>query len=222
MHGAGVTRYMLTPWSLIARDSNISYDRPIPYSYWVKRGQLLAGEYPGSQITRSPKRTARTLMDTLLALVFLGPKGRKGNKRKISNLVRAGVTLFIDLTEPNELKPYEPLLAQEADKMGRSVEFARFAIRDRHIPTKDQMAEILDAIDRSIESGGTVYVHCLRGIGRTGTVVGCYLARHGTTGEQALHEIGRLRKGLLSSSWRSPETEQQRQMVMHWEDNDSN
>ncbi len=204
----------------IARDSNISYDRPIPYSYWVRRGHLLAGEYPGSQITWSPRRTTRTLMDTLLALLFLGSKGRKGTKRKISNLVQAGVTLFIDLTEPNDLKSYAPLLAQEADKMGRTVEYVRFAIQDRHTPPKEQMVEILDAIDRSIASGGTVYVHCLRGIGRTGTVVGCYLARHGTTGEQAFHEIGGLRKGLLSSWWRSPETEQQRRMVIRWGDND--
>ena len=34
-----------------------------------------------------------------------------------------------------------------------------------------------------------VYVHCWGGIGRTGTVVGCWLVRHGMTGDEALAEF---------------------------------
>ena len=41
------------------------------------------------------------------------------------------------------------------------------------------LKHILDEIDGAILNGKTVYVHCLGGIGRTGTVVGCYLVRHG-------------------------------------------
>ena len=80
-----------------------------------------------------------------------------------------------------------------------------------------QMAEALAAIDRVVDSGGTVYVHCMRGIGRTGLVVGCYLVRRGMTGEEAINEIRNLRKGLLSSWAKSPETDAQRRMVLEWE-----
>ena len=38
---------------------------------------------------------------------------------------------------------------------------------------------MLDAIDDQLENGGNVYVHCWGGKGRTGTVVGCWLIRHG-------------------------------------------
>ena len=41
------------------------------------------------------------------------------------------------------------------------------------------MTRILDDVDAALADGGAVYVHCWGGIGRTGTVVGCWLVRHG-------------------------------------------
>ena len=76
------------------------------------------------------------------------------------------------------------------------------------------MLDTLDAIDEAIESGETVYVHCFGGIGRTGTVVGCYLVRHGMTGVEALDQIAQLRQGTPEGWQVSPETEEQREMVL--------
>jgi protein-tyrosine phosphatase len=78
------------------------------------------------------------------------------------------------------------------------------------------MQLILDKIDTALDSGQVVYVHCFAGLGRTGTVVGCYLARHGISGEAALTEIARLRQDLPTARLRSPEVEIQRQMVRCW------
>jgi len=74
------------------------------------------------------------------------------------------------------------------------------------------MVRILDAIDTALTGEQVVYVHCMGGIGRTGTVIGCYLVRHGQTGAEALQTIARLRGGLAES----PETEEQRRMVRTW------
>jgi protein-tyrosine phosphatase len=63
-----------------------------------------------------------------------------------------------------------------------------------------------------------VYVHCFGGIGRTGTVVGCYLVRHGADAETALAEIARRRQGTPDGYRRSPETNEQRQFVLTWRD----
>ena len=80
------------------------------------------------------------------------------------------------------------------------------------------MATILDAIDDALDSGDTVYVHCWGGIGRTGTVVGCWLVRHGCTGEEALAQVAEWWMGMAKASpYRSsPETYEQRQYVLGW------
>jgi protein-tyrosine phosphatase len=76
----------------------------------------------------------------------------------------------------------------------------------------------VNAIDAALDNKQVVYVHCWGGIGRTGTVVGCYLVRHGMTGQEALAEIKRLRRNLPFTDRirSSPETDAQKQMVLNW------
>jgi protein-tyrosine phosphatase len=73
--------------------------------------------------------------------------------------------------------------------------------------------QILDQIDNAVSSGEVVYVHCWGAVGRTGTVVDCYLVRHEMTGKQALAEIARLRKGTPDGWKTSPETDVQQPLV---------
>lgn len=83
---------------------------------------------------------------------------------------KAGVNAFVDLTEAGEsgLKPYAHMLADGAAHR-------RMAIRDAGVPrTAADMTAILDCIDGHLERGDVVYVHCWGGVGRTGTVVGCW------------------------------------------------
>lgn len=80
------------------------------------------------------------------------------------------------------------------------------------------MRTILDMIDEMIDAGHQVFLHCLAGRGRTGAVIGCWLARHGiATGEAAIDELSRLRYrcGLFTPS---PETETQRRLVTSWKE----
>ncbi len=165
---------------------------PIPYSYWVLPGRFLAGHYPGS-------------LDAVEA------------RQKVQRLLSVGLNFFLDLTSPADgLAPYEPVLRGEAAALGLDVEYQRKSIPDFSIPPADEMAAILDAIDAALASGRLVYVHCWGGIGRTGTVVGCYLVRHGMSGPAALDEIARLRSILPHPHRRSPETEEQCRMVRDW------
>lgn len=166
---------------------------PIPDSYWVRPGQLLAGKYPRSWDDEMSRSGLHRLLET-------------------------GITFFLNLTEAGEysLESYAPLLREEAAALGRTVEHHRMPIRDRGTPTPEEMTVILDTIDTALAAGQTVYVHCYGGIGRTGAVVGCYLVRHGMGGEEALEEIARLRQGTSVGWVTSPETEAQRQMVRNW------
>ncbi len=134
------------------------------------------------------------------------PAPQKKTTDRLKWLLDAGVTFFVDLTEAGELPSYLSLLPE-------GVQHKRMPIRDWSVPTSEHMTAILDTIDSAIDSGKIVYVHCWGGIGRTGTTVGCYMVRHGMEGQAALDEIIRLRGGQRNS----PETDEQRQMVLKWQ-----
>ena len=82
-----------------------------------------------------------------------------------------------------------------------------------------ELISILDEIDGSARDDKSVFVHCFAGIGRTGTVVGCYLRRHrlAIKGEVVAH-IAELRSLMPCGSGPSPQTSEQVRMVENWED----
>ena len=123
------------------------------------------------------------------------------DEETIRELVAAGVDTFFDLTENGELDRYDL----------DGLEHRRFPIRDMSTPSPEQMREILDALDEALDHGRTVYLHCLGGIGRTGTVVGCHLVRTGRSGEDALADIVAWR----GDQW-SPQTEAQKDFERAW------
>jgi protein-tyrosine phosphatase len=160
-----------------------------PQTYWVQPGRLLAGPCPGSD-------------------------------EHLAALAAAGVTCILNLQFPEEVNhagepfrdytvPYRALLD------GRQPRFLRFPVPDFSIPTRAGMVAILDALDAALADGHTIYLHCWGGKGRTGTVVGCWLARHGhAQGQAAVEKVWKLREGLKGDS---PENETQRAFVRGWQ-----
>jgi len=175
------------------------YSLPFPRSYWVVPGKFLAGYYPGS---RDPV-TAR---------------------KKLKSLLDHGIRYVINLMEKEEknfngemFQPYESQLHPLAKEMEISVKLMRMQIQDMDVPTAEGMIAILDEIDRLLNQNRVIYVHCWGGRGRTGTVVGCYLARHGlAVGEAALDLLAELRKNDPISHLPSPETKIQADFVRSW------
>ena len=125
-------------------------------------------------------------------------------------MIEGGFDVFVDLTDAGE-----PGISSYAASTGGEVTHRRFAIPDMQVPSVQKMADVLDFLESEIAVGRKTYLHCRAGLGRTGTVVACFLARSGMTGEQALSKLAsmRSRAGLPGDS---PETEAQRRFVLAW------
>ncbi|MFM7931942.1 MAG: dual specificity protein phosphatase family protein, partial [Pirellula sp.] len=84
------------------------------------------------------------------------------------------------------------------------------------------MRNILDAIDHSLDKKTPVYLHCFGGIGRTGTVICCWLLRHGyANSEDVFDLLSKLRKADLErATWPAPENDAQREFVRTWVSHD--
>lgn len=170
---------------------------PLFHAYRVD-ANFIAGNYPGNT---DPERA----------------------RRKLRILIDAGVSEIVNLMEEHEMhwkgsviQDYRAHL-RDIDPDG-SLSVKRFPIADMHVPTVDFMQSILDHVDTRLGMGKTVYLHCLGGIGRTGTVVGCWIARHGiAVGEDALDELSRLRDYDPMLDLPSPQTDEQCDMVREWE-----
>jgi len=183
----------MTPWPIGQAPPTVPFAR----SYWVVPGRLLAGAFPGAP-------------DEAHA--------------KIQALVNCGIAAVVNLMEPHEVdhsgKPfvdYGPLFRELAAVRGVDAQTLRFPIRDLGVTSTESMNLILATIDRLIGSEKPVYVHCWGGIGRTGTVVGCYLMRHGLAdATTVLNDINLLRTHDAKAHVLSPETPAQRDMVVGW------
>ena len=160
--------------------------------YVVEPGRLLAGEYPGSW---EPELAAR----------------------RLRFLIGRGVETFIDLTtDDDRLEAYEPLF----DDLGDGLRRLSFPIPDMGVPeSEDVMSSVLEAIRAENGVGRVCYVHCWGGIGRTGTVVGCYFRQQGMGGVEALGRVQELySKGMpkVVRHPRSPQTRAQCDYVQRW------
>lgn len=165
--------------------------KPLANSYWVQPGKLLAGEHP---VVSSAEESAVRLQDLLLA----------------------GINCFIDLTGIDELTPYAARLP--ARFAGRQVTYHRFAIVDHDVPDIQLMQQILDVIDAQLAAESCIYVHCRAGIGRTGTVIGCHLIRHGCAADKAVAALNVLWQSCArATSWSSiPETSAQQAFIRNF------
>ncbi|MFM8236678.1 MAG: ADP-ribosylglycohydrolase family protein [Actinomycetota bacterium] len=155
------------------------------HAYWVEPGRLLAGEYPGH-----PEETVA--------------------RRKIDLLADHGIRTIIDLTTVHDgLAPYDPVVASVA--AARGIDLVRVPHPIPDLGVVEHAA--YDTILATIEDSGSAYVHCWGGIGRTGTVVGCWLVAGGTEPSAVLDEIERLRRGTRKAAQPSPETDAQRRIL---------
>ena len=179
-----------------------AFERPNTDSYLIPGTRIAAGAYPGTH----PSSPAEE------------------RDAKLHAFLDAGITAFVDLTDPADgLTDYAPRIRELAAERGIRIAYDRLTIRDIDICTPAHMRKVLDLVDTRLAEGHGVYIHCWGGIGRTGLTVGCWLVRHGASGDQALRKVGKLFQSMDASrverhrATGSPQTLAQRDMVREWE-----
>jgi atypical dual specificity phosphatase len=72
-------------------------------------------------------------------------------------------------------------------------------IYDMTPPTQDQFRQCIDTIRKAHEQNRGVAVHCLAGMGRTGSILAGWLVSQGASAEDAIARIRQLRPGSIET-----------------------
>lgn len=82
-----------------------------------------------------------------------------------------------------------------------------FNLRQIHLPVADFTAPSEQTLDRgvaaiadAVRAGRKVAVHCGGGLGRTGTLLACYLVSEGMAADAAIAQVRRLRPGSIETA----------------------
>lgn len=130
------------------------------------------------------KRVTWLLEDSLVACRY--PRGDSA----LRELADRGVTLLLNLHE----RRHPPEL------------LARYGLAELHLPVRDftpptleQLERGVAAIEQAAASKQKVAVHCGGGLGRTGTLLACYLVKGGLGPAEAIAQVRAVRPGSVET-----------------------
>ncbi len=92
----------------------------------------------------------------------------------------------------------EPLSAEAVRSAG--LHWLHLPIDDFGIPTVEQIDRFVAFVREHVAAGRAVAAHCGAGLGRTGTMLACYLVFIGESAEEAIESIRRIRPGSIETA----------------------
>ena len=116
-------------------------------------------------------------------------------RKAIAFLKAQGIRILVTL---NERSLNRAVLRSEG------IEYHHFSIPDFTAPSPEEVDRFVGVVEDAERRGERVAVHCTAGLGRTGTMLACYLVRRGLGAEEAIQQVRRLRIGSIET-WEQEE-----------------
>lgn len=156
----------------------------------------LKGEHSGLGLTLAPGKKGPSTMSRVQWHRDIGID--------LGDLKQQGVTLLIGLLEDHELRRYQLQgLSRRAAEKG--IEFLWFSVPDQSVPTLEEAQNIVCRVNsqllhgRERSRGERVVIHCLGGLGRSGTLTACVLRSRGLGPDEAMAAVRRVRPGAIEN-----------------------
>ena len=183
---------------------------------WALYSACRSAELITAQLGRSSDLTIDWLDEQLAAgQLGLSPlPGRRDLNRNVredlATLKAEGVTRIICLLSHPEFADYgvDDLLDRYRET---GLEYWHLPIPDQAVSSSAQMQAALSWLDTQLSTGHRVVVHCVGGLGRSGTLAACHLKSRGLSVEDAMTEVRRAR------SPRAIESEAQELFILEFE-----
>ena len=177
-------------------------------AYWLLPGRLMFGYRPW---------------------YLVGRDGVVSGREDIRAILDSGVDGWLDvqIVQEGSAPEENPLFLEEAQAIGRAAIKQTVALAIQYVsqenhtltrrgrPNRKDVRRVLDQIDQLLDGGRILYVstkdNALRGI-----LAGCYLARHGQSGNAALAAL-QARRATAANGWkREPASTRARRYVRSW------
>ncbi len=104
----------------------------------------------------------------------------------LTELIEHGIGAILSLTE-------EPLPSSPLSEFG--IDYLHLPVDDFTAPSGEQIDQAIDFIKSQLKYKRGTLIHCHAGIGRTGTVLACFLVSQGHEPADAIAQVRRRRPG---------------------------
>ncbi len=161
----------------------LSFDEP---NDWQKKLALYAGAICSEKITKILESSNELRLDELkmelpakiFMTILMGRKDRNRDLQKdLQTLKKNSVDSVLTLITTDEMEFYGvPNLISEIKNSG--IENYHLSILDQKVPDFESLEKTLTWIEDSQSKKKNLLVHCVGGLGRTGTILACFLVRN--------------------------------------------